>query len=121
MTTKTQTREGSERAISRGVNANRKTVYSRYAKGANMTANELRTSVRSKLEAAIRAQRESWDSALEITNLTGYSGDIHAFVTETAGALEDAEAIPDELVDLHLSATSNSELGVDPGSCVLVQ
>jgi hypothetical protein len=86
-----------------------------------MTANELRTSVQSKLEAAIRAQRESWDTALEITDLTGYSGDIHAFVAETAGALEDAESIPNELVDPLVPGKSNKRLGADPGSSVTVQ
>ena len=64
-----------------------------------MTTNELRRSVRSKLEAAIRAQRERWDTALEIEEITGYAGDICAFVAETAGGLRDDEAIPDDLVD----------------------
>jgi len=63
-----------------------------------MNTNELRRSVRSKLEAAIRAQRESWDTALEIAEITGYAGDIYAFIAETAGALKDDEPIPDDLV-----------------------
>ena len=71
-----------------------------------MTTTELRTSVRSKLEAAIRAQRESWDTALEIEEITGYAGDINAFVAETAGSLSDDEAIPDDLVDQLISSTS---------------
>jgi hypothetical protein len=75
-----------------------------------MTTDELRRSVRSKLEAAIRAQRESWDTALGIQEITGYAGDIHAFVAETAGALNDDEAIPDDLVDDLISSTSVSWL-----------
>jgi hypothetical protein len=79
-----------------------------------MTANELRRSVRSKLEAAIRAQRESWDAALGIEEITGYAGDIYAFVAETAGALNDDEVIPDDLVDELISSTSMPKLS--PGS-----
>ena len=71
-----------------------------------MTTYELRKSVRAKLVAAIRAQRESWDAALEIQEITGYSGDIYAFVAETAGALKDDEAIPDDLVEEPISSTS---------------
>jgi len=82
--------------------------------GAIMTTEELKQSVRSKLEAAIRAQRESWDAALEIEEITGYAGDIYAFVSETAGALEDDEAIPDDLVDELISSTSMPS--VSPGS-----
>src|SRR5271169_1514373 len=82
--------------------------------GANMTTNELKQSVRSKLETAIRAQRESWDAALEIEEITGYARDIYAFVSETAGALEDDEAIPDDLVDELISSTSMPS--VSPGS-----
>ena len=79
-----------------------------------MTTNELRRSVRSKLQAAIRAQRESWDAALGIEDITGYAGDIYAFVAETAGALDDDEAIPDVLVDELISSTSMPKL--PPGS-----
>ena len=79
-----------------------------------MTADELRRSVRSKLEAAIRAQRESWDAALEIEEITGYPGDIYAFVAETAGGLKDDEAIPDDLVDDLISPPSVPKL--PPGS-----
>ena len=71
-----------------------------------MTTNELRRSVRSKLQAAIRAQRESWDAALGIEEITGYAGDIYAFVAETAGALDDDEAIPDDLVEELISSTT---------------
>ncbi len=62
----------------------------------NMTTNELRRTVRSKLQAAIRAERESWEAALGVEEITGYAGDIYAFVAETAGALDDDEAIPDD-------------------------
>jgi len=75
-----------------------------------MTADELRRSVRSKLEAAIRAQRESWEAGLEIQQTTGYSGDVYAFVAETAGALDDDEEIPDDLVDDLISSTSVPQL-----------
>ncbi len=71
-----------------------------------MTTNELRKSVRSKLEEAIRAQRESWDAALGIKETTGYAGDIYAFVAEAAGGLKDDEAISDDLVDKLISSTS---------------
>lgn len=64
-----------------------------------MTTDELRRSVRSTLEDAIRARRDSWDKALKIAELTGYAGDIYAFVSETAGALKDDEAIPDDLLE----------------------
>jgi len=76
----------------------------------NMTTNELRRSVRFKLEAAIRAQRESWDAALGMQEITGYAGDIYAFVAETAGALKDDEAIPGDLVDDLISSTSMPQL-----------
>ena len=79
-----------------------------------MTTNELRRSVRSKLEAAIRAQRESWDAALGIEEITGYAGDVYAFVAETAGALKDDEAIPDDLVEELISSASRPKL--PPGS-----
>jgi len=76
-----------------------------------MTTNELRRSVRSKLQAAIRAQRESWDVALGIEEITGYGGDIYAFVAETAGALDDDEAIPDDVVEqLILSPTQTPQI-----------
>ena len=81
-----------------------------------MTTNELRQSVRSNLEAAIRAQRESWDVALGIEEITGYAGDIYAFVAETAGALDDDEAIPDDLVDELISSTIMSKLPPEPTS-----
>ena len=79
-----------------------------------MTTNELSRCVRSKLEAAIRAQRESWDAGLEIQEITGYAGDIYAFVAETAGALDDDEAIPDDLVDELISSTIMSRLPPEP-------
>jgi len=79
-----------------------------------MTTDELRRSVRSKLEAAIRAQRESWEAALGIQEITGYVGDIYAFVSETAGALEDDEAIPDGLVDDLVSNRQFSRCGCEP-------
>ena len=79
-----------------------------------MTTNELTRSVRSKLEAAIRAQRQSWDAALAIEEITGYAGDICAFVAETAGALKDDEAIPDDLVAELISSTSMPKF--PPGS-----
>ena len=82
--------------------------------GANMTTNELKQSVRSKLEAAICAQRESWDAALGIEEVTGYAGDIYAFVAETAGGLKDDEAIPDDLVEELISSTTTPS--VSPGS-----
>jgi len=75
---------------------------------------ELRRSVRSKLGAAIRAQRQSWDTALSIQEITGYAGDIYAFVAEMAGALKDDEAIPDDLVDELILSTSMPKL--PPGS-----
>ncbi len=75
-----------------------------------MTKNELRKCVQSKLEEAIRAQRKSWDAALGITELTGYAGDIYAYVAETAGALKDDEAIPDDLVGELISSTSRHSL-----------
>ena len=81
-----------------------------------MNTNELRTSVRSKLEAAIRAQRESWDTALEIEEITGYAGDIHAFVAETAGALQDDERVPDDLVGELISSTSKHSSSPGPTS-----
>ena len=74
-----------------------------------MTTNELRGAVRSKLEAAIRAQRESWDKALEVDEITGYAGDIYAFVTETAGALKDDEPIPEVLVERLVSPKSRPQ------------
>jgi len=51
----------------------------------------------------------------EIQEITGYAGDIYAFVAETAGALKDDEAIPDDLVDELISPTSMPKLppGVD--------
>jgi len=81
-----------------------------------MTTNELRQSVRSNLEAAIRAQRESWDVALGIEEITGYAGDIYAFVAETVGALNDDEAIPDDLVEELISFTSMPKLPPGPTS-----
>jgi hypothetical protein len=81
-----------------------------------MTTGELRRSVQSKLETAIRAQRESWDAALGIEDMTGYAGDIYAFVAETAGALDDDEAIPDDLVDELISYTSMPKLASRPTS-----
>jgi hypothetical protein len=75
-----------------------------------MTTNDLKKSVRSELGLAIRAQRESWDIALRITELTGYAGDIYAFVAETAGALKDDEAIPDDLVEILVSYISTPTL-----------
>ena len=75
-----------------------------------MTTNELKKSVRSKLEAAIRTQRESWDTALEIEEITGYAGDIYAFVAEMAGALEDDEAIPADLVEDLIASTRMPKL-----------
>jgi hypothetical protein len=82
----------------------------------NMTRNELKRSVRSKLKSAIRAQRESWDMALTITEITGYAGDIYALVAETAGALEDDEAIPDDLVEKLVSSISLANLHPRPTS-----
>ena len=77
---------------------------------------ELRRSVRSKLGAAIRAQRQSWDTALSIQEITGYAGDIYAFVAEMAGALKDDEAIPDDLVDDLISSASMPKLHPRPTS-----
>lgn len=77
---------------------------------------ELRRSVRSKLGAAIRAQRQSWDTALSIQEITGYAGDIYAFVAEMAGALKDDEAIPDDLVDDLISSASMPKLHPRPNS-----
>jgi hypothetical protein len=71
-----------------------------------MTTDELRGSVRSKLQAAIRGQRQSWDTALEIEEITGYDGDIYAFVAELAGGFEDDEVIPDALVELLTLSTT---------------
>ena len=75
---------------------------------------ELRSSVRSQLEASVRAQRESWDAASKIEEISGYDGDIYAFVAETAGGLRDDEAIPDDLVDDLVSSPSMPKL--PPGS-----
>ena len=75
---------------------------------------EQERSVRLQLEAAIRAQRECWDAASRIQEITGYAGDIYAFVAETAGALKDDEAIPDDLVDELILPTSMPKL--PPGS-----
>ena len=77
---------------------------------------ELRRSVRSKSGAAIRAQRQSWDTALSIQEITGYAGDIYAFVAEMAGALKDDEAIPDDLVDDLISSASMPKLHPRPTS-----
>ena len=66
--------------------------------------------MRSKLQAAIRAQRESWDAALGVEEITGYAGDIYAFVAETAGALDDDEAIPDDLVHDYVQITPRANL-----------
>ncbi|HZL70614.1 MAG TPA: hypothetical protein VFC29_25155 [Candidatus Limnocylindrales bacterium] len=77
---------------------------------------EQRRSVRLQLEAAIRAQRESWDAALRIEEITGYAGDIYAFVAEMAGALKDDEAIPDDLVDELISSASMPKLHPRPTS-----
>jgi hypothetical protein len=71
---------------------------------------ELRSSVRSQLEAALRAQRKSWDAASRIEDITGYDGDIYAFVAELAGGFKDDEAIPDDLVDDLISSPSMSKL-----------
>ena len=71
-----------------------------------MPINDLSTTVRSHLEAAIRAQRESWDTALRLQEITDYDGDIYAFVAEVAGALEDDEEIPDALVEGLISSPS---------------
>jgi len=73
------------------------------------------------LRAAIRAQRESWDAALGIEEITGYAGDIYAFVAETAGALEDDEAISDDLVGELISSTSMPNLRPGPTSSRLDQ
>jgi hypothetical protein len=81
-----------------------------------MTRNELKKSVRSKLKSAIRAQRESWDMGLTITQLTGYAGDIYAFVAETAGALKDDEEVPDDLVEKLVSYISMPTLPPSPTS-----
>ena len=71
---------------------------------------ELRSSVRSQLEVSVRAQRESWDAASKIEEITGYDGDIYAFVAETTGGLKDDEAIPDDLVDDLISSPSMPKL-----------
>jgi hypothetical protein len=81
-----------------------------------MTKNELRRSVRSKLEAAIRAQREIWDVACEVGEITGYEGDIYTFVAELAGALKDDETIPDALVEELFSSISVANLPPRPTS-----
>src|SRR5271167_2526582 len=44
------------------------------ANSAGPASPELRRSVRSKLEASIRTQRQSWDAACDIQEITGYAG-----------------------------------------------
>ena len=50
-----------------------------------------RETVRERLEAAVRLQRESWDEALAVEEIAGDSngGDLYALVAELAGGLED--------------------------------
>jgi len=59
-----------------------------------MTFEQKRAKVRHHLEAAIRLQRESWDEALAIQELTAnYERDFYALVAELAGGFKDNEAI----------------------------
>ena len=81
-----------------------------------MTTDEMKRFVRSELEVSIRGQRESWDAACEIQEITGHPGDIYAFVAETAGALNDDEAIPDDLVEELISSINKPNLTRGPAS-----
>jgi len=59
-----------------------------------MTFEQKRAQIRRHLEAAIRLQRESWDEALAIQELTAnYDRDFYALVAELAGGFKDNEAI----------------------------
>ena len=71
-----------------------------------------RVLVRRHLEAAVRLQRESWDEALAIHEITGdQDRDFYAFVAELAGAgLADDEAIPEDVIDTLISRPQGGEL-----------
>jgi len=59
-----------------------------------------RTHIRRHLEAAIRLQRESWDEAIVIQQLTAnYDRDFYALVAELAGGFKDNEAITADVIN----------------------
>ena len=59
-----------------------------------MTFEQERAQIRRHLEAAIRLQRENWDEALAVQQLTtNYDRDFYALVAELAGAFTDFGAI----------------------------
>jgi hypothetical protein len=65
-----------------------------------MTFEQERAQIRRHLEAAIRLQRESWDEALAIQQLTtNYDRDFYALVAELAGAFTDNEAITADVIN----------------------
>jgi len=73
-------------------------------KGTSMPLDERRETVRHHLEAAVRLQRESWDEALVVQDITGnYDRDIYAWVAELAGGLKDDEAITKDIIDTTIS------------------
>jgi hypothetical protein len=61
-------------------------------------------------------KRSEGEDTTGIEGITGYDGDIYAFVAELAGALDDDEAIPDDLVDELISSTIMSKLPPEPTS-----
>jgi len=65
-----------------------------------MTFEQERVQIHRHLEAAIRLQRESWDEALAIQELTNnYDRDLYALVTELAGEFKDNEAITADVIN----------------------
>jgi hypothetical protein len=64
-----------------------------------MTFEQKRAQIRRHLEAAIRLQRESWDNALAIQELTNYDRDFYALVAELAGGFKDDEAITADVIN----------------------
>jgi len=61
-------------------------------------------------------KRSEGEDTTGIEEITVYDGDIYAFVAELAGALDDDEAIPDDLVDELISSTIMSKLPPEPTS-----
>jgi hypothetical protein len=65
-----------------------------------MAFDERHVKVRHHLETAVRLQRESWDNALAVQDITGNCDrGIYALVTELAGGLKDDEAIAEDIID----------------------
>jgi len=64
-----------------------------------MTFEQKRAQIRRHLEAAIRLQRESWDEALAIQELTTYDRDFYALVAELAGGFKDDETITADVIN----------------------